>query len=342
MASLFENNEESEWRIDREEIDEKSGESKLFEKLAEKKGKSISFDFKKVSKKETIYRILRTDKKSINVAEIEVFEPKKQTSFTYKSVGNPNVKTFISIPASVSPKTRILLVMAGRTRNADDYIDSWINWTAANDYIVIAPQFDEKNWAEPNGYNFGNIIANDAEPFTVIPKKNWAFTIVEDIAELVRLKFGITDKKYDLFGHSAGGQFVHRFLLVMPKTNVRLAIAANPGFYTVPDLDIAFPYGLMNFPFSLSYKDLIAVTGKNVVLMRGTADVLRTENLRQTPEADAQGKNRFERAAYMLGKVKKFNPKSNWELIDVPNIGHDQKGMAVAAQEFLKIKFGRK
>ena len=70
--------------------------------------------------------------------------------------------------------------------------------------------------------------------------------------------------------------------------------------------------------------------------MRGTADVERTESLRQTPEADAQGKNRFERAAFMFNKVKALNPKTTWQMFEVPNVAHDQKGMALAAQKFLE------
>ena len=70
--------------------------------------------------------------------------------------------------------------------------------------------------------------------------------------------------------------------------------------------------------------------------MRGTADVQRTESLRQTPEADAQGKNRFERAAYMFERVKSFNSATKWQLLEVANVGHDQKGMAGAAQKVLE------
>jgi hypothetical protein len=69
--------------------------------------------------------------------------------------------------------------------------------------------------------------------------------------------------------------------------------------------------------------------------MRGTADLQRTESLRQSPEADAQGQNRFERAGYMFERIKKFDPKTTWRMIDVPGIAHDQKGMAPAAQKLL-------
>ena len=45
---------------------------------------------------------------------------------------------------------------------------------------------------------------------------------------------------------------------------------------------------------------------------------------------------RFERALYMFGRVRTMNPKTKWQLIDVPGVAHDQKGMALAAQKVLE------
>ncbi|MGH9944824.1 MAG: hypothetical protein ACRD9R_20945, partial [Pyrinomonadaceae bacterium] len=45
---------------------------------------------------------------------------------------------------------------------------------------------------------------------------------------------------------------------------------------------------------------------------------------------------RFERAAFMYRRVKSFNPRTNWQMIDVPDAGHDQRKMAPAAQAFLR------
>ncbi|MBX7172082.1 MAG: M20/M25/M40 family metallo-hydrolase [Pyrinomonadaceae bacterium] len=267
---------------------------------------------------------------------VGVAEDKNLTSFNFKSEGNPDVKVFYSAPPTLSPKTKILIVMAGRQRDADNYLESWIDWSKKNDYLVLAPQFDEKNWVEPLGYNFGNIASGKEKDNTPNPKSNWAFTLIEQMFDYSRKEFKLNATKYDLFGHSAGGQFVHRFMLFMPEARVRTVIAANPGFYTLPDLNEEFPYGLKNSPYPLTQKDLLGWTNRKLILMRGTADVERTESLRQTPEADAQGKNRFERAAFMFNKIKTLNPKTTWQMFEVPNVAHDQKGMALAAQKVLE------
>lgn len=272
----------------------------------------------------------------ITLGVVGVVEPKNLTSFIFKSPENPDVKVFYSTPPKVTAQTKIIFVMAGRQRNADEYLESWIDWGKKNNYLVLAPQFDDKNWVEPLGYNFGNIASGKEANNTPNPKAKWAFALIEQMFDYARKEFKINAQKYDLFGHSAGGQFVHRFMLFMPTARVRTVIAANPGFYTLPDLNAVFPYGLRNSPHPITNKDLKNWTTRKLILMRGTADILRTENLRQSPEADAQGQNRFERAAFMFSKVKSFNPKTTWQLIEVPNVAHDQKGMALAAQKVLE------
>ena len=41
-------------------------------------------------------------------------------------------------------------------------------------------------------------------------------------------------EKFYLFGHSAGGGFVHRYLLFKKEAPVLKAVAANPAFVTLP------------------------------------------------------------------------------------------------------------
>jgi len=157
----------------------------------------------------------------------------------------------------------------------------------------------------------------------------------------VRREFQIDDSLFDIWGHSAGGQFVHRFMLFKPNAQVRFAMPANSGWYTTPDLALAFPHGVKHSLLSIAKRDLMRWTNKPVIIFRGTADTERTENLSQTPEADAQGRNRFERAAFMYRKVKAFNPRSDWQIIEVPNADHDQRKMAPAAQDFLRARITR-
>ena len=142
--------------------------------------------------------------------------------------------------------------------------------------------------------------------------------------------------QYDLFGHSAGAQFVHRFLLFKPNAKVRYALAANAGWYTVPDQNLPFSYGVKHPLLPITKRDIVEWTNKKLIILRGTADVNADHNLRVTPEANVQGKNRFERAAYMLEKGRAANPATKWQLVEVPGADHDQKKITPIAQELLR------
>ncbi|MEZ5345705.1 MAG: hypothetical protein R2681_09145 [Pyrinomonadaceae bacterium] len=330
----FESSGAENWTVSQELIDEQSGESQVSNDFAKAKGAKAKFDLAKVDKKETIYRLKAEGKGSVKEFTVRVFEPNKISSFLYKTELNPPVRAYIYVPKSLSAKTRFIMVMHGLSRNADDYIASWEKWAGKNDYIAVAPLFDAKNWKGAAKYNNGNIITSDG---LKVRQKKWSFQLVDDLHSLVSKGFGLDNDYYDLFGHSAGGQFVHRFMLFLPKAKVRVALAANPGWYTLPDLEQEFPYGLKHEKLSFTNADLLNWTKRNVMILRGTDDILRTDNLQKTPEADAQGQNRFERAAFMYDKIKTLDPGTNWRLIEAPKVGHDQTRMAIAAQYVLDM-----
>lgn len=331
---LFELAGAENWTVTQELIDEESGESRVDPDFAKAKGKKVKFNLSKIDKKETIYRLKAEGKDFTKEFTIRVFEPNKIASFLYKTELNPPVRTFIFVPKSLSAKTKFIVVMHGRSRNAQEYLESWDKWSGKNDYIAIAPLFDAKAWKGAAKYNNGNVLTSDGKK---VRQKKWTFQIVDDMHSLVAKGFGLTDDFYDLFGHSAGGQFVHRFMLFLPKAKVRLALAANPGWYTLPDLEQGFPYGLKHDKLSFTNADILNWTSKNVMILRGTDDILRTENLQKSVEADAQGQNRYERAGFMYDRIKALNPNTNWRLIDAPKVGHDQVRMAVAAQYVLDM-----
>jgi hypothetical protein len=324
------------WEVDREETPEGGGASILTHGIGTAQGVSASFDLPKISGKETVYYVHARGPGFSDTERVQVFPAGVRFSIMYKSRGNPDVQTYVCVPPTLSPATKIVVVIAGQQRDADAYLDSWIAWASRNDYIALAPQFDEAHWPGSRGYMLGNVFTGEDAAGRRNPESRWSFTIIEGIHQTVRNGFGISDKLYDLFGHSAGAQFVHRFLLFKPNASVRNAIAANAGWYTVPDSGIPFSYGLKHPLLPLTQRDLISWTDKNLIILRGTADINSDHNLRVTPEANAQGKNRYERAAYMIEKARSVNAHTRWELIDVPGADHHQKKMAPTAQELLR------
>jgi pimeloyl-ACP methyl ester carboxylesterase len=154
----------------------------------------------------------------------------------------------------------------------------------------------------------------------------------------VRKRFSVTAERYSLYGHSAGGQFVHRFLLHFPQARVNRYVAANSGWYTLPDFSIQFPYGLMD---SLVTEDAL---GKSLQLpltiLLGDRDTLTDQdNLNQSPQAAAQGPHRLARGFHFFeaGRLaaERLGLPFAWHLATVPGADHDNALMAPAAVQYL-------
>ena len=273
-----------EWQVDREETDEISGATILIKDAAKALGANVTFDLPKISGKQTIYDIKTRGKDFQCSQKIQVFEPDTPSPFTYKSAGSPDVQTFIAVPKTLSAKTRIIIVMSGLNRNADEYINSWKDWASRNNYIAVSPTFDEENWGGSRGYNLGNVFTGNEGKGTLNPRSKWSFTLIEGIHQKIRSEFGIADSQFDIFGHSAGAQFVHRFLLFNPQSKARFAIAGNAGWYTLPELDLPFSYGLKHPLLAFTEKDLIEWTNKKLILMRGTSDTSREGSCVKPPK----------------------------------------------------------
>jgi hypothetical protein len=243
----------------------------------------------------------------------------------------PPVWCHVVAPEVVNPDARLTVVMHGVLRNGSDYARRWAPFAARGDRVVLAPEFDALRWRGARGYNLGNVMDGTA----LNPPQRWAFTVLEGLCDAVRERFALRDGDLDMFGHSAGAQFVHRFLLFRPDAPVRRAIAAGAGWYTAPDRSAPWPYGLGHPALSFTDADLARYAARDVVLVRGSFDIHHDSNLRTSPHALAQGANRYERAAWMFEQVRRVDPASRWRLVDVPGVGHDDSAVAPTAWELL-------
>ncbi len=154
---------------------------------------------------------------------------------------------------------------------------------------------------------------------------------------------GNTSAQYFIYGHSAGGQFVHRLVLTLPNARYARAVTANSGYYTLPALtgDAAadpFPFSLKNTPVSAN--DLAKALQRDVIILLGENDTdAQDPDLYHGPEADKQGLFRFARGKFFLAtaqaEAKKRSTKLGWRIVTVPGVGHSNEKMAPAAARVL-------
>lgn len=234
-------------------------------------------------------------------------------------------------PQTWTKDSPIVFVMHGVKRDAQRYLNDWAPYAEQYHFLLVCPEFDAARFST-KAYQCGNILDESMRP---VPQARWTFSTIENLFDYVRLITGDKSQSYYIYGHSAGGQFVHRFALFMPNARYERAVAANPGWYTMPTYSgHKFPYGLRDS--NLAESALRKSFGRNFELLLGTEDTDANDpNLRQTPSAEEQGTTRFERGQNYFRAAKseadRLGASFNWRLETVPGSHHSDSQMAGAA-----------
>lgn len=259
-------------------------------------------------------------------------------SFAFKQWAGPSINVWAYKPSAYNGQSKILIVMHGTNRDADRYRDEWTKHAEKNNILLIVPQFTKEDFPKAIGYNLGNVFVASSNYTQTNPANEWAYSVIEPLFDFVKSKYQSSQSTYNIYGHSAGSQFVHRFIFFVPEARVAKIITANAGWYTAPDFSINFPYGLNNTP--VSEENLKQALQKPVTILLGEADKdPNHKSLRRAKEAMLQGPHRFARGHHFYASAqqtaKALNIQTQWELITVPKVGHKNGLMADAAIEIL-------
>lgn len=248
------------------------------------------------------------------------------------------IEVFSYQPPEATTQTPIVFVLSGLNRNADKYRDAWVENARKNKLTVIAPHFSKQDYPGSDSYNLGNLV--DARSGKLNPKEAWAFTVIDSLFADMQQQ-GITQQThYYIFGNSAGCQFVHRMLTLLPEPKVKAAICAAAGWWTMPSNKAPWPYGLANAPIAVSQQQLADYFALPVLITVGSKDNNPNHPLlRRSTEAMAQGNSRLARAkTYFLTakqQAQQDNVPFNWQFSILPGVGHSGSKMsAYAAEQF--------
>jgi poly(3-hydroxybutyrate) depolymerase len=248
-------------------------------------------------------------------------------NFTFEHGGH-KLRVWYFRSAATPSDAPVLFVLHGVGRNAEEYLDDWIELAEQKHFLVVVPEFSKAEFPGEEAYNSGNMFDKAGR---AIPRERWSYSVIEPLFDALTPQLGHHRKDYMIYGHSAGAQFVHRFVYFVPEARYTRAVSANAGWYTLPSLELAFPYGLKGS--SVDASALKAAWARPLVVLLGEADIdPKSSNLRHTPEADAQGMYRFARGQFFYARARAaaaaIQAPFNWTLVTAPEIAHSDKGMA--------------
>lgn len=225
----------------------------------------------------------------------------------------------------------LVIVIHGAGRNAANSRDYWVEAADRYGVLIAAPRFEKERFSS-RLFQQGNVRG---EP----DHSRWTFGVVERLFDAARAAGRAAGSSYRLFGHSAGGQFVHRMALLMPEARFSKAVVANAGYYTRP-VDaaaaggFAYPYSLGGTPATDT--TLRVALGKQVTVMLGDRDTdAAHRELNRSPGAEDQGATRFARGQRFMADIRatavRLGVPLQWREVVVPGVAHQQKRMAQAA-----------
>ena len=161
--------------------------------------------------------------------------------------------------------------------------------------------------------------------------ETWSYTVVMRLVDDLKASGLLMDQPLYLFGHSAGGQFVHRLLSVLTPNVFTQVVVGNPGWYTLPLLDLPFPEGLGGTPSDA--QSLTRLFASPLTILAGDQDIETNDpHLPSEPAALRQGPHRHARAlnyfATAQAEAARRSLPFQWQLHSIAGIGHDGKAMS--------------
>jgi len=255
--------------------------------------------------------------------------------FRFDSWEGPDLNVFVSRPVGLAADRPIVFLMHGEERNAQYLRNAWHDLALEHDFMLVAPEFSDADFPGPEAYEIGNVFdANGAAQ----PQNGWSFAAIEPLFDEVKRRFEMTTDTYSIYGDSAGGQFVQRFIYHEPEARISQAFIANAGWYMMPDLEAVFPYGFKDSV--VGRRQLERALQLPVTVMLGQENTDPDDpGLPKTPEAMAQGPDRLARGQRYFDQSREaaqaLGVPFNWKRVTVAGADPDNLLMASMASELI-------
>ena len=255
----------------------------------------------------------------------------QETTYSYWT--NPDIQIYYSVPPVISKKTKIMFIIHGASRKVEESLNDWLPLVEGRDVVIIAPEFSKEFYNE-----YAYLMKTTKTGRKLKDTSRDLESSLGDIFNFFAAKLKLSTKKFRLYGHSGGSQFVHRYLLLSNETRIDKVAMANAGFYTFVNPVIKYPFGTKNMDVSderlkwfLSLKGGVFLGGEDKDPKHSSLPVMR--------KAKKQGDHRLERGTNFFNHLVELGVKKNmpfrWRYQVVPGVSHDNADMSLAAADFL-------
>ncbi|MFN3727879.1 MAG: hypothetical protein ACK4SZ_16430 [Allosphingosinicella sp.] len=208
--------------------------------------------------------------------------PTGRTSFR-TLIGAPDAEYFTYLPPAASAASPVVVLVHGITRNAAEHVFRFAAAADCANAILVAPLFTKASYGQ-----YQQVVDG--------ARGVQADLALFDMLTAVAAATGADTRRVHLFGFSGGAQFAHRFMMLHPERVAALAVAAA-GWYSFPDPDLPYPFGIGSHPIPGGRFDAEQFLAIPRHVLVGDRDVARDEALRTGRRLDQlQGRNRLERA----------------------------------------------
>jgi pimeloyl-ACP methyl ester carboxylesterase len=119
--------------------------------------------------------------------------------------------------------------------SAQTYLGRWTKFADQQRFVLLAPAFEQENFgghAGPGGGYRG-----------LFGRHCGADYFVNAIVDELREALPELPEKFALYGHSAGGQFASRYIVMHPE-RISAAVISAPASYAFPDPEVAWTNGM--------------------------------------------------------------------------------------------------
>jgi pimeloyl-ACP methyl ester carboxylesterase len=213
-------------------------------------------------------------------------------------------------------------------------VERWRHEAEARGVLLVAPAFNNTNFGSQSGPwgGYRSLLGRQADA------DEFLHTILRDYRNLLP---GY-DERILLYGHSAGGQMVSRYLVVHPN-RVRRAVISAAGSYAWPDAGTGYPNGMAAATlwadwggtprsrlFDVSEEQFVLAGQVPTTVVVGTAD---TEEL--SGPASNTGANRWERGRDWVRDMNQLVARNRRAgravFVSVPGAGHNSVPLTPAS-----------